>query len=109
LERVLIEKARNFFKSALSLAGVSGLANMFRPQPLHSLLDERIKPLAAFTQMMHDFLSHARVPEFGEVIGNPGDSRFVLLGLEEFPDLIGHIDEFLGKRRVMRHDVALDQ
>jgi len=49
------------------------------------------------------FLSHARVPEFGEMIGDPGDRRFMLLGREEFSDLICHIDKLLG-RRVMRQN-----
>jgi hypothetical protein len=43
-----------------------------------ALLDERIEPLTAVAQMLDDFLSHARVPEFGEMIGDPGNRRFVL-------------------------------
>ena len=73
--------------------------------PLHGFPDERIEPLAALAQMMDDFLSHARVPEFGEMIGDSGDRRFMPLGREEFADLVCHIDQFLG-RIVMRHGVA---
>jgi hypothetical protein len=36
--------------------------------------------------MTDDFLSHARFPKFGEMIGDPGDRRFMLLGREEFSD-----------------------
>jgi len=87
----------------LSVAGVAAKGNVFFPYPFHCFLDERVEPLAALLQMIDDFLSHARRPEFGEVIGNAGDSRFVLLGCEEFADLISHIDEFFGRSSVMRH------
>ena len=76
----------------LSVAGISAEGNIFHPQPLHGFLDERIEPLAAFTQMMDDFLAHAQRPKFREMIGDPGDGHFMLLGREEFADLIGHID-----------------
>jgi hypothetical protein len=42
--------------------------------------------------MTDDFLSHARIPEFGEMIGDPSDRRFMLLRREKFSDLICHID-----------------
>jgi len=75
---------------------------------LHGFPDKRIEPLAAFAQMMDDFLSHARVPEFGEMIGDPGDRLFMLLGRKEFSGLICPIDQ-LFRRRVMRDGVRLDR
>jgi hypothetical protein len=59
---------------------------------LHGFPDQRIESLAAFAQLPDDFLSHARIPEFGEMIGDPGDRRFMLLGREEFSDLICHVN-----------------
>jgi len=88
------------------LTEISGLVRLFGRERLDRFPDERIEPLAPFVQMMDDFLSHARVPEFGEMIGDPGDRRFMLLGREEFSDLICHIDKLLG-RGVMRHDARL--
>jgi len=42
------------------LTEISGLVKLFGREPLHGFPDERIEPLAAFAQMMDDFLSSER-------------------------------------------------
>lgn len=78
-------------------------------QPFHRFLDKRIEVLAAFIQMLDDFLAHGQRPEFGEMIGDPGDRLVMRLRREEFADLIGHVDQLLGRGGVMRHDAGLDR
>jgi len=93
----------------LSVARIADLVRELDPQPLHGLLDEGIEPLPALIQMKDDFLAHAGRPESREMIGNAGDRLVMRLRREEFADLIRHIDQLLGRGRVMRHDAGLDQ
>src|ERR1700754_2797745 len=58
-----------------------------------------IKPRAAGVEVRQDCGTHARVPELAYVFGYPGDGLAVALALEEFSDLVGHVDQ-----SVRRHE-----
>src|ERR1700761_3936031 len=53
---------------------------------------------AAGVEMREDRRAHARIPEFVDVIGDAGNGLIVALALEEFSDLIGHVDQAVRRR-----------
>ena len=64
-----------------------------------SVPDIRIEPAAASIETREDRLAHPGIPEFADMFGDGRNGLVVSLVLEEFADLIGHIDPPV----IMRH------
>src|SRR5258708_7234406 len=62
-------------------------------QRFNGAADIRIETRTAGVEMRQDCGTHARIPEFPDVLGDAGHCLAITLALEEPADLIGHIDQ----------------
>ena len=67
------------------LSGIFDVDVLFVRQHLHRFLGERIESLATLGEMMDDFLAHARIPEPGQMIGDPGNRFPCSWGAKNLP------------------------
>src|SRR5215467_11968978 len=63
-----------------------------RAQPVDRRADRRIEADAPGVEMRDDGGAHARVPEFGQMLGDTGHGPVMPLAGEELADLICHVD-----------------
>src|SRR3954451_11426232 len=68
-------------------------------QPLDRFPHRWVQLDRSFSELGYDFLAHARVPEFPQVVLDQLSSRHVLLRLEEAADLVGHVGELVRRHR----------
>jgi hypothetical protein len=61
-------------------------------QRLDRLANVRVETRSASFKMCTDVAAHARIPEFLDMFGDARDCLVVALALEEFADLVGHVD-----------------
>src|SRR5262249_43002756 len=86
--------------SGETFTNVKSEAAALRGRPLQflrRLQRQRMEPFSvAFVQGREEFLAHAGLPEFLDVIGHAVERLVVRIGLEKLGDLVRHADQSVG-------------
>src|SRR5262249_7618386 len=86
----------------LRMRGNSAPAGLSALQALQRLAHIGIESRAAGIKMREDLFPHPRVPELPDMLGDARNGLVVTLALEEFADLVGHVDQAVRRRRHWR-------
>lgn len=73
-------------------------SRLSRAQGLDGFAHARIEPGAACVEMRDDGLARARIQKLLQMGGDAVDGALLALRDEELADLVGHIDELIGRR-----------